>query len=163
MLISCWDYYNASFVLFPEAQIWVILNLMVPEAGFSEREHTADWELEVWAPDFPSLLEQAALGFVAITSTTLKEEARQSRTLILSAGDRESLLVKFLQELLILSEQERLGFDQFQFIQKGDSLKVHMKGAPIQTQDKEIKAVTYHNLSVRETAEGLQVNIVFDV
>jgi SHS2 domain-containing protein len=31
-------------------------------AGYREREHTADWELEVWAPDLPRLLEQAARG-----------------------------------------------------------------------------------------------------
>jgi SHS2 domain-containing protein len=29
--------------------------------------------------------------------------------------------------------------------------------------DKEIKAVTYHNLAVRQTETGLAVNIVFDV
>ncbi|MFC2053874.1 archease, partial [Chloroflexota bacterium] len=31
-------------------------------AGFREIEHTADWELEVWAPDILELLKQAAIG-----------------------------------------------------------------------------------------------------
>ena len=26
--------------------------------GFRENEHTADWALEVWAPDFPGIIEQ---------------------------------------------------------------------------------------------------------
>jgi len=36
-------------------------------------------------------------------------------------------------------------------------------GAPIESIAKEIKAVTYHNLAVRETARGLETTIVFDV
>jgi SHS2 domain-containing protein len=38
-----------------------------------------------------------------------------------------------------------------------------MDGAPIASMDKEIKAVTWHNLRVRREADGLRVNIVFDV
>ena len=40
---------------------------MQPEFGFREHAHTADWELEVWAPDLPALLEQAAHGMYAIS------------------------------------------------------------------------------------------------
>jgi len=136
---------------------------MNPEAGFFEREHTADWELEVWAPDFLGLLDQAARGMYALSGIRLDAGSRQSHVLHLSAYDRESLLVKFLSELLVLGEQERLGFDLFTFLLEGSSLRVILEGAAICSQDKEIKAVTYHNLSVRETEEGLKVNIVFDV
>ena len=92
----------------------------------------------------------------------LKNRAR-TLFLDLDAFDRESLLVKFLTELLVLSEQERLAFDLFHFAQKGTSLCVTVEGAPILSQDKEIKAVTYHNLAIRETAAGLRVNLVLDV
>lgn len=133
------------------------------EAGFTERAHTADWELEVWAPDFAGILEQAARGMSAISGTRLEEGSRESKILHLNADDPESLLVKFLNELLLLSEQKRLGFDHFNFVLDGNHLDVFIEGAPIRSQDKEIKAVTYHNLSIRETKAGLQVNIVFDV
>jgi protein archease len=136
---------------------------MRPRAGFSEREHTADWELEVWAPDFIGLLEQAARGMVSISGIRLKNGPRQNRDIHLTALDRESLLVRFLAELLNLGEQEHLGFDVYQFALEGDRLSVVLEGAPIISQDKEIKAVTYHNLAIRETDEGLVVNIVFDV
>jgi SHS2 domain-containing protein len=99
---------------------------MRSEAGFLEREHTADWELEVWAPDFTGLLEQAARGMLAISGTCLEPAPRISRTLHISALDRESLLVKFLSELLILGEQERLGFDQFDFVLEDNNLKALM-------------------------------------
>jgi len=136
---------------------------MRTKAGFSEREHTADWELEVWAPDFPGLLAQAARGMYAISGVRLKDELLQEREIHLTAPDMESLLVRFLAELLNLGEQEHLGFEVFQFALEGNRLIVRLKGAPITSQDKEIKAVTYHNLCIRETVEGFVVNIVFDV
>jgi len=138
-------------------------HFMRPKSGFSEREHTADWELEVWAPDFPGLLAQAAQGMYSISGVRLKEEPPQKREIHLTALDRESLLVRFLTELLILGEQEHLGFDVYQLALEGEQLSAVLEGAPIASQDKEIKAVTYHNLSIRETDQGLMVNIVFDV
>jgi SHS2 domain-containing protein len=132
-------------------------------SGFSELEHTADWEIEVWASDFSELLRQAARGMYSLSGTHIKQKLRQERKIQLSAPDRESLLVKFLTELLNLSEQEHLGFDEFQIDLQGDQLQAVVKGAPVYAQDKEIKAVTYHNLSIREIKDGLMVNIVFDV
>ncbi len=133
------------------------------KAGFRELEHTADWELEVWAPDLVTLLEQAARGMYTLSGIRLGPGPRQPRTLAVQAHDPESLLVSFLSELLFLGEQEGLGFDSFDLQLEGDRLQARLAGAPIVSTDKEIKAVTYHQLQVRETQEGLRVNIVFDV
>jgi len=59
-------------------------HFMRPKAGFSERGHTADWELEVWAPDFPGLLAQAARGMYSISGVRLKEKPRQEREIHLT-------------------------------------------------------------------------------
>ena len=132
--------------------------------GFREIPHTADWELEAWAPDLTGLLEQAAQGMFAISGTRLQPTERQARTLDLHALDAESLLVRFLSELLWLGQQDGLAFDTFWFsLEPGWRLYVELGGAPIASQEKEIKAVTYHNLVIRRTARGLAVNIVFDV
>ena len=75
---------------------------MMDEAErFRKVEHTADWELEVWAPDLPGLLEQAARGMYSLTSTHLDEKPRISRELELSAPDLESLLVAFWKSCVI--------------------------------------------------------------
>ena len=37
-----------------------------PEQGHREVEHTADLELEVWAPDMPALIEEAARGMYGL-------------------------------------------------------------------------------------------------
>lgn len=132
-------------------------------SGFVERPHTADWALEVWAPDLASLLEESARGMYALMEVRLQEAPRVHTDLALQAGDRESLLVAFLSELLYLSEQERVGFDRFQLTLEGDSLKAELEGAPIRKQLKQIKAVTFHNLSIRAGERGLETVIVFDV
>jgi SHS2 domain-containing protein len=131
--------------------------------GFREVEHTADWELEVWAVDLPGLLEQAARGMYALMNSHLEDGPRISRDLELSAPDRESLLVAFLEELRYLGEVEGIGFDTFDIQPAGDRLAARLQGAPIKYQSKEIKAVTYHNLAVAKTERGLRANIVFDV
>ena len=133
------------------------------DTGFTEIEHTADWEMQVWAPDFITLLKQAALGMYTLAGICLQPGDRIQRELTLQMNDPESLLVRFLGELLFLGEQEGLGFDDFDLRLEAGWLQVHMAGAPIISQRKEIKAVTYHNLLIRQRGKGLEVNIVFDV
>jgi SHS2 domain-containing protein len=134
-----------------------------PIAGFRELEHTADWELEVWAPDLISLLEQAARGMYTLAGARLSDGPRRVRQLDLPMNDPESLLVSFLAELLFLGEQESLVFDTFDLAIEQNRLHAHLVGAPLVSIDKEIKAVTYHNLAIQKTSRGLQVRIVFDV
>ncbi len=133
------------------------------ERGYREIPHTADWELEVWGPDLPALLEQAARGMYALAGTRLAAGPRQNREADLQAADAESLLVSFLSELLYWGWQENLGFDAFELHLQDNHLKASLHGAPIAEQAKEIKAVTYHKLAIRQGPRGLEVNIVFDV
>jgi SHS2 domain-containing protein len=132
-------------------------------AGFREKEHTADWELEVWAPDLPGLLVEAARGMYWLMGARLEEGARLHYSLEFSGADAESLLVGFLQELLYLTDSEGLAFDRFEVTIDGIYGRAELGGAPLISQAKEIKAVTYHNLAVRRTPIGLEATLVFDV
>jgi len=137
---------------------------MQPEFGFLERPHTADWELEVWAPDFPTLLEQAARGMYALSGLCLQAGAPQVSSIAIHAADAESLLVRFLTELLWVEQEQHLGFNEFSIQVDNDcDLHAELCGSPILSLDKEIKAVTYHNLTVQTTSQGLRTCIVFDV
>lgn len=132
-------------------------------SGYVEIEHTADWELKVWAPDISTLFVQAALGMYSLAGARLLSEPRISRTIELQNIDKESLLVEFLSELLYFSEVEEIGFDSFEISFYGNVLNAILHGAPFETLSKEIKAVTYHNLAILKDAGGLEVSIVFDV
>lgn len=134
------------------------------EFGYREIEHTADWELEVWAPNLSTLLEQAARGMYTLAGTHLQPGPRKIKQLSLNSLDAESLLVDFLDELLWLGEDEGMAFEQFKIsIQNNSSLDAVLVGALIAQQTKEIKAVTYHNLRIIKSLRGLEVRIVFDV
>jgi SHS2 domain-containing protein len=126
-------------------------------------EHTADWELEVWAPDIAALLEESARGMYELMNIELATGPRQRRRITLEAADLEQLLVEFLDELLYLGESEELGCDRYRLTVEGTRLESMVEGVPIVSQGKEIKAVTYHRLEIEETEDGLQTRIVFDV
>jgi len=136
---------------------------MDEKIGYREIEHTADWELLIWAPNLTTLLETAAQGMYALSHLQLAVGPREMREFEIPFGDRESLLVDFLSELLFFGEHEGIAFENYQFEINASTLKVQARGASIQDQAKEIKAVTYHRLQIRETTRGLEVNIVFDV
>lgn len=132
-------------------------------SGFREIAHTADWELEIWAPNLLILLEQAAIGMYALTTAQISSGPRISRHITLHYIEPESLLIDFLNELLYLAESEGLIFDKFELQVDAGELHARLIGAPFASMDKEIKAATYHNLDIVETDRGLLANIVFDV
>jgi len=134
-----------------------------PRAGYREQPHTADWALEVWASDLDGLLQQAARGMYALMQARLTGEPREVYRFEINAPDREIVLVTFLSELLYFTQRDDVGFDQFDLAWAGQQLTATVEGAPIESIAKEIKAVTYHNLAVRETERGLEATIVFDV
>lgn len=132
-------------------------------SGYEEIAHTADWELRVWASDMPGLMKQSVKGMYALAGVRLADGELETRKFTIPLLDRESALLDFLNELLFFCEHERIGFDYFEIDLEEDHYTINASGRPIVEQTKEIKAVTYHNLIVRETENGLEVNIVFDV
>jgi len=134
---------------------------------YEELPHTADWCLRVWAADLSLLFAEAARGMNTISGMQTAPGPVIHRTLDLSTSDAESLLVAFLSELVYAAEQERVMFTSFDIsmVERSDGwkLRVEMDGAPLTSVSKNIKAVTYHNLHIRQSERGLEVEIVFDV
>ncbi len=134
---------------------------------YEELPHTADWSLRVWAADLSALLIEAARGMNALSGAVQADGPLTHRRLECVAPDAESLLVSFLSELVYAAEQEKFTFTQFQIEtverENGWELTAEMGGGPLTSANKTIKAVTYHNLQVRQTERGLEVEIVFDV
>jgi len=134
-----------------------------PHMGFEEFPHTADCALRAWAPDLASLFAEAALGLNSIAGAEIGSGARVTRQISLHEPDVESLLVAFLTELVYSQEQEALGFDRFHLHVSNRSLSGTLDGSMLASLSKPIKAVTFHNLEIRESARGKEAEIVFDV
>ena len=132
--------------------------------SFEEIEHTADWAYRVRADNLSDLFRQAAFGLYSLVGMQLASPASVTRTITLKGIDAESLLVAWLNELLYLHESEGLGFSHIE-IQHLDttSLQARLTGAPTQQWLKDIKAVTYHNLSISQSESGVEVTLVLDV
>jgi SHS2 domain-containing protein len=62
-----------------------------------------------------------------------------------------------------LGESRGLAFDDFNIKIDDARLSAQVSGAAIADQNKEIKAVTYHDLKIQEGPRGLEAKIVFDV
>jgi SHS2 domain-containing protein len=132
-------------------------------SGFREIEHTADRALKVWAPDLAGLFTQAALGMYKIMGVQYVEAPVITRRLTLSSLDEESLLVSFLSELLYFAESQRIAFDQINLQCRDMVLHAQLSGKRIAGLEQDIKAVTYHDLSISHETDPLNVKIVFDV
>jgi SHS2 domain-containing protein len=135
---------------------------------YEELPHTADWSLRVWASDLESLFIEAAKGMNFLTGVELAKSPRIRRAFSASASDVETLLVKFLSELIFLAEHNLLAFDEFSIslchYEKGPfNLQVKLQGAKIKSMSKAIKAVTFHNMKIMQINRGFEGVIVFDV
>ena len=135
-----------------------------PARMYEEIEHTADWALRVRGADLPALFSNAALGMMELAGVRTENTAGDKREIELHADDKETLLVDWLHELLVALELEQIAFRDIELeISGGTSLAGTVQTVPLASMDKPIKAVTFNELDIRETSQGLEATIVFDV
>ena len=135
---------------------------MVPN-GYEEIDHTADLALKVWGNDFFGLLENAAEGMYELMGISEKPGSNAENSFQIENDQKESILVDFLSECLYLAEVERQKFTAFSFKESEKVITVAAQGASVTAIDRNIKAVTFHNLEIEETSRGLKTTITFDV
>ena len=137
----------------------------VAPSGFVEIDHTADWALQVRGTDLADLLAQAAGGMLSLASALpLPGPPTGSRTLTLRSADRESLLVRWLEEILFIVESEGMQPREMRLnIQGRYHLTAVVALCPTASLARSIKAVTFHDLRVADTGNGLEAKLVFDV
>ena len=137
----------------------------LPEDAIRIVDHTADWALRVRGPDLVALFGRAALGMARLLAGDLAAvPLQEARELALAADDAESLLVEFLGELAYWAERDGLVCPVVTLHELTPTLlRATARGGRLAELQKHIKAVTYHDLNIRPTDDGLEVTIVFDV
>jgi len=133
--------------------------------AFKEIEHTADRALIIYGSDLGQLLLNAAVGLNSLLVPQCDISIGQKKkSVALEAIDAESLLVEWLSELAYWAESELLVFHQFDLHSVSSThVKATIHGNRVAQLETHIKAVTYHNLKIVETDEGLTATVVFDV
>lgn len=134
-------------------------------------EHTADIGLKVYGRTLPELFVNAARGLVAISLDRQDDtQSAEAERLSLSArgADLEELLVNWLSEVLYFMDAEGWVFRNFGVGKlEGNIIEGEAQGyrrlAAERTRAVAVKAVTYHQISVRETTEGWEAVVYFDI
>lgn len=141
--------------------------------GFEVIEHTADIGLRCFGHNAPELFEQAALGMFSIIGSRRKgvkipaaDVAEQH--IVVQAGNQEELLVAWLSELLGLSDARDLMCRDVRITELSAtrviaSARLIPKKEQFYEFHNEIKAVTYHNVNIREFEGLLLAEVLFDV
>lgn len=132
---------------------------------FEEVDHTADRALRIFGTNLAELFLNAAAGMTHLMVPDVSEISMEiEKSIELDAIDTEGLLVEWLGELAYWAESDMLIFKKFR-IQKvtATHLKAKIFGGKTSMLEKHIKAVTYHNLKIIKTSQGLETTIVFDV
>jgi SHS2 domain-containing protein len=143
-----------------------------PAAGadeplFREIEHTGDLGIELTAPTRVELFRRAAIALAALLVEPVDVVARESRSLAAQADNDIDLMHDFLTELLQLFTVEAFIWREATVTENGKALHVTVRGETFDSTRHnfrgEIKAVTYHQLTVENTPGGWQARIIFDV
>jgi SHS2 domain-containing protein len=133
--------------------------------GFEEIEHTADHALKVYGKDLKELFISAAQGMTSLMMADISGVSGEiAKAVKIETIDTEGLLVEWLSELAYWAEAEMLIFKTFNIHRlTAKNLDASVIGGRAPALEKHIKAVTYHNLNIAMTHQGLEATITFDV
>jgi SHS2 domain-containing protein len=135
-------------------------------ARFEEIEHTADIALRVYGGGLKELFCNAALGMFSLMADMALVRPQVERRLSLESMDHETLLVDWLNELLYMAEEHGEIYCEFDIATlSATEIVSQVRGMQHDSRNllKQIKAATFHDLSIEQTAQGYTTAIVFDV
>ena len=128
-------------------------------------DHAADVMVRCKGKDLEECFENAAYAMFDQIVDASRIEHTLTREIEISANDDEERLYSFLSELLFVMDCDSLVFNDFKVSIINDKVRCIAKGEPLDVKKhhakSEIKAVTYHMLSVDRNEPS--VTVIFDV
>jgi SHS2 domain-containing protein len=132
-------------------------------------EHAGDIAVLVRAPTLPGLYDAASRALFDMILDVRTVEAREAVAVVIEdAVDGEDLLVRYLSELLFLHDARGWLFNGARVRHVGGGrVDGDALGEPFDSGrhriERQVKAVTYHNLLVSEDREGWSARFVLDL
>jgi SHS2 domain-containing protein len=137
------------------------------DVGWTLLDHTADIRMAVHGSSVGELFLNAAQGFTSLLTRESRGLPDTDLEFSLEADNIEELLVDWLRELLFHHETRGFILVSTDIKELSETtLKAKLTGrtrGPEEEPEIEIKAVTYHGLSVHKNDTGYDVTIVFDI
>lgn len=129
--------------------------------------HTADTGIEARAGTLADLIADLATGMFALMAEADPRSAAHEIELEVGGPTPEDLVVEVLSDLLYESEVEDILLCDFDVDPVGERrVKVRARGMPlteVEITGPPIKAVTYHDITVKETDGDWYARVYFDV
>lgn len=130
-------------------------------------DHTADIRVEVCGTDLPNLFLNAAAALTEILGPQLDVPATEEVDVCLESPGLDELMVDWLREILFYNQARgwilvQSALDAFSDTGMRARLSFGVRPDELQPEI-EIKAVTYHGLSVEKTDQGFCAKILFDI
>jgi len=131
-------------------------------------EHTADIGLQAYGSTLSELFIHAAQGMESLMVAPEQIRIEVKREVAVTGHDEISLLIAWLNELIVLFDTEYLLFKEFEVVIITETrMQGRACGEPYDAQRHElssaIKAVTWHEAAVERTPEGYKARIIFDI
>ena len=142
---------------------------------FTIESHTADLQINIYASTLPELFEHSVIamfqsikpeapGCKIVDELLICEKLPNTQVVDVTAHNVELLLVDFLSQALYLSDVYNEAYLSAEVHKFSDTqVQATLKGVSVNRFGTEIKAVTYHNLSIVQRDGKWQATIVFDI
>jgi SHS2 domain-containing protein len=138
------------------------------EQGYRILEHPSDVGVEAFGLSLGEAFEYAALGLTSIIVEPASVHPTEQRFVSIKGTDPENLLVRWLSEILYLYDGEDFLLSDVNISRLSDGeLDATLAGEQL-TEGKhklkmDVKAITYHELKVDETPEGVLLRVFLDI
>jgi len=131
-------------------------------------DHTADLGIEVYGSNPKELFENAGYAMFDIITDTNRLTVRSETALNVAGEDLPDLLVNWLRELLYLWTGKGLLVKIINIISFSEkALSANIKFEPFAPErhllKSELKAVTYHQIRIKQKGAIWEAGIIFDV
>lgn len=138
------------------------------EVQYRILEHPADLGIEAWGKNVGEAFEHAVLALISTLVDPVSIDPRETKSLLLSANDYEGILVRLLSEVLYLYDGERFLTCRAEIRSlTPTTLEGQLAGETFDelkhTPKLDVKAITYHQISVREHSGGARVVVFLDI
>ena len=135
---------------------------------FEVLEHTADVGIVVHGADLAELFANAGVGMFTLMVDMEGVEEREERLIQVEGRDRETLLVRWLTELLYYLDTEEMLFRRFEMEELSETrLRARGFGEAIDRERHQlhfgVKAVTRHMLEIAPEDGGYRATVLFDI
>lgn len=127
-------------------------------------EHTGELEVRLEADSLPELYAEAGRALADVLAGPDAAAAGAWLEASATAPDRDALLVEWLNELLFLSEREKLAFPEIEIRRLSDTaVEGRVRGAEVAELRTAVKAATYHGVRVAEGPGGVSATVLLDI